>query len=137
MPINSKRQRHFKIQTSCVIFQHPLKLIYNREARGLLFILQYAEVGNMLIKCQDLIGKIESFTFDNSEQLFISTFDIKDMYTNLEYNIIIKHVEWLLDFVNSKSTEEKLYAFLNLGNLVYVGVDLLTLTKAPIFNLLI
>ena len=84
-------------------FKHPLKLIYNRAARGLLFILQYAEVGNMLIKCQDLIKKIEAFTFNNSKQLFMYTFDIKDMYTNLEHNIIIKHVEWLLDFVLSKS----------------------------------
>ena len=62
----------------------------------------------MLHKCEDLIEKIQIFTSGNIQQLFLTTFDIKDMYTNLEHSMIIKHVEWLLDFVNSKSRKKNI-----------------------------
>ena len=84
-------------------FKHPLKMIYNRAARALLFLLDYADIGNMLKKCDDLIEKISLFTFHNHYKLYLTTFDIKDMYTNLEHHLVIKNALWLLDFVNQKS----------------------------------
>ena len=100
IPKDKDKTRFRPIVSYC---NHPLKWIYNRAARAIFFLLLEAHIGNMLIKCNDLVSVIEKFTQGNTYELFLTTFDIKDMYTNLKHDEILKHVTWLIEFIIKKS----------------------------------
>jgi len=87
---------------------HPLKRVFNRVSRGLMFLLEQINPPTVLFRIFELTKKIQEFAEKNKHvnKFYALTLDIKNMYTNLPQKEVINAIQILFDLVkNVKRTK--------------------------------
>ena len=83
-------------------YHHPLKKLFNYASRALTLVLQSCKVqSSVLWRTKDLVNEINSTrrqlvsTYQSNTKLMMFCADIKNMYTELPQDIIIKSIQFM------------------------------------------
>ena len=83
-------------------FHHPLKKLFNYAARALTLVLQSCKVqSSVLWRTKDLVNDVDSIrqqlmsTYQTNTKIMMFCADIKNMYTELPHDIIIKSIQFM------------------------------------------
>ena len=84
-------------------FKHPLKETYNFASRALAHVIKMAQTNNFTLwKCQDMKQRIQkaqqdlTSQFNNTTKIMPLCADIKNMYTELPHEEILKSIKFML-----------------------------------------
>ena len=123
--LEPKMKNFEKYRPIASYYLHPLKKVYKIAGQGLMVILKTIETSHMNIfstydtksKIEAIFDEINSFEEQHNCQANIQTYagDIKQLYTELDFETIRKSIIWAINMVQkTKTARGKKYVTINI-----------------------